>query len=259
MRVHSMPDTCTARHFYDFPQGWNVYKDYNERSGRSPYTEEWYDKEYIQPLRRQLHEQLNAAKGARIVSVFAFLTGKQESVGDLLVKEFGFERTFDAHNYKYPDSSRRLFMYTRDMNDWEIKQQEKITTNPFATTPVPVAGIPAARTEPAPPTLCAARRSIGNTTIRVNGAIVRPLGRLLSTLQGDQFVSATTGVRTHVHPFPENVWVAIPRELTVIPPTLHRQRVQVMQRDGRIINWTWNNWVDREDSQDIVAVKRIGS
>lgn len=250
MRVHSMPDTCTARHFYDFPQGWNVYKDYNERSGRPQYTEEWYEKEYIQPLRKQLIDQLNLAKGARIVSVFAFLTGKQEDVGDLLVKEFGFVRSFDAHNCKYPDTSRRLYLYTRDMNDWEIKTQDKITTNPFAVTPTTV--------DPTQPTLCADRRSVGNTTVRVNGATVRTLSRLLSTMEGNQFVSANKGVRTHIHPFPENVWVAIPRELTVIPPLLYRQRVQVMDRDGNIRNWTWNNWMDREGRQDIVAVKRIG-
>lgn len=264
MRVHSMPDTCTGRHFYSFPNGWEYYAEHVKRnpSAASTYTPEWFDKTFLEPLRKELREQLNRAKNERIVSVFAFLIGTQESIGDFLVKEFGFVRTFDAHNYKYPDTSKRLFMYTRDMNDWEVKV-EKVKENPFAgstalQTPAAPVAAPVQVAVDDTPTICNERNASVNTTVRVQAgtALIRSMGRLLATQEGEHYI-ATSGIRSRVHPFPANEWVAIPTELPTIPPTLHRQRVDVLLRDGRVRNWHWNSWADRRSSQDVVAVKRI--
>lgn len=263
MRVHSMPDTCTGRHFYNFPTGWEHYAEYvkNNPSAADTYTPEWFYKTQLEPLRKELREQLNRAKNERIVSVFAFLIGPQESIGDFLVKEFGFVRTFDAHNFKYPDTSKRLFMYTRDMNDW-VHQGERVKANPFAQpaqpTPAPVAAAPVQVAVDDTPTICDARNTVVHTTVRVHSgtALVRSVGRLLATQEGEHFI-ATSGTRSRVHPFPANEWVAIPNELETTPPTLHRQRVDVLMSNGQVRNWHWQNWTGRWTNQDIVAVKRI--
>ena len=271
MRVSSMPDTCTGRHFYSFPTGWEHYEEVvkDNPSVAASYTPEWFEKTQLEPLRSELRDQLNRAKNERIVSVFAFLTGPQESIGDLLVKEFGFVRTFDAHNYKYPDSSKRLFMYTRDMNDW-VHQEERVKVNPFTgsvtmqAAPAPIVTVqqynvaPVQVAEANIPTLCDARNTALRLTVRVRAgtALLRSLGRLVATQEGENFISSG-GTRSRVHPFPANEWVAIPNELERIPPTLLRQNVDVLLSNGEIRQWNWQTWIDRRATQDVVAVKRI--
>lgn len=265
MQVSSMPGTCTGRHFCGFPNGWSYYEELVKQNPRyeATYTPKWYEENTLAPLRKELREQLNRAKNERIVCVFAFLIGPQEGIGDLLVKEFGFVRTFDAHNFKYPDSSKRLFMYTRDMNDW-VHQEERVKVNPFAQPaqptpqPAPVAAPVQAVMWADTPTICDERNTVVHTTVRVQAgtALVRSVGRLLSTQEGGYFV-ATSGVRNRVHPFPANEWVAIPNELETIPPTLFRQRVDVLLSNGRVFPWHWYDWTQRRNGQDVVAVKRI--
>ena len=268
MRVHSMPDTCTGRHFCGFPNGWSYYEEIVKQNPRyeATYTPKWYEEHTLIPLRKELREQLNRAKNERIVCVFAFLIGPQEGIGDVLVKEFGFVRTFAAHNFKYPGSSKRLFMYTRDMNDW-VHQEERVKVNPFAgsvamqAAPAPVVAVQRDHVAPVQadtPTICDERNTVVHTTVRVQSgtALVRSMGRLLATQEGEQFHS-TTGTRSRVHPFPANEWVAIPNELETIPPTLYRQNVDVLLSDGRVRHWHWLNWADRGATQDVVAVKRI--
>ena len=271
MRVQSMPDTCTGRHFYAFPQGWEYYAEYvkHHPSAADTYTPEWFDKTQLEPLRKELREQLNRAKNERIVSVFAFLIGTQESIGDFLVKEFGFVRTFDAHNFKYPNTSKRLFMYTRDMNDW-VLQAERVKANPFAgsvamqAAPAPVVAVQRDHVAPVQvavgdtPIICDERGTVVHTTVRVQvgTALVRSMGRLLATQEGEQYRSLQ-GTRSRLHPFPANVWVAIPNELETIPPTLRGQRVDVLLSNGGVSQWHWYDWSDRRTTQDVVAVKRI--
>lgn len=263
MQVHPMPDTCTGRHFCAFPNGWNYYEGLVKQHPRyeSTYTPKWYEETILVPLRKELRGHLNRAKNECIVCVFAFLIGPQEGIGDILVKEFGFVRTFDAHNYKYPDTSKRLFMYTRDMNDW-VHQEERVKANPFAQpsqpTPAPEAVAPVQVAVADTPTICGARNSVAQTTVRVHSgtALVRSMVRLLATQEGEQFIS-TSGTRSRVHPFPANEWVAIPNELETIPPTLLNQRVDVLLSNGRVFQWRWHDWSYRRTGQDIVAVKRI--
>lgn len=108
--LNGVPTVCTAYQLAHFPFNGGVDKDV---------------------LRRGLIQQLNDSRKHLKVCVFALLTMQQSDNFDVL-EELGFVRTFDAHNYKYPATSTRLVMYTRDMNTWEIKEPPpKKSVNPF--------------------------------------------------------------------------------------------------------------------------------
>ena len=83
-------------------------------------------------VRRELINHLNVAKNHRRVCVFAMLTA-QQSKNFPILEELGFVRTFDAYNYKYPTTSQRLIMFTRDMNDWvePVEETPPVEVNPF--------------------------------------------------------------------------------------------------------------------------------
>ena len=131
MRIQSMPDTCTARHFYEFLL---EFPEYNGQYNRREYDER------LASQRSNLITQLNLARQSRIVNVFAFLIGTQASSRAQL-EELGFTCVSDLNNYKYPDTSRRLFLMVRDMNDW-VEPAAPVVTNTFVQA-APVVAQPA--------------------------------------------------------------------------------------------------------------------
>ena len=262
MRVQGMPDTCTGRHFFAF---------LHNGAGKA----------YFDNQAKQIKAQLDEAKRGRIVCVFAFLIGPQTESAKQL-EEFGFKCTVDFHNYKYPDTSKRLFMFTRDMNDWEVGKsgvQDKV--NPFAA-PQPAPAIPQPVAVPEVP---AVRRVTVETAVRhpwtnePTGVRVLPEARTTSigtrvyTALGTAGIRSTArlmaqprtaDVRGHVvtedgrsysNPFPVGEWIALNDDVRSIPPTLLNQRVDVISASGAHMEWTWGNWTG---DGEIVAVKRIG-
>lgn len=234
--VTGVPTVCTGRQLHSF------FYD-----GDSPREMEILQ----QQLREQMPTFLNEAKRHQIVCFFAILTGQQTKAAEVL-EEFGMVRTFDAHNYKYPDSSKTLMMYTKDMNTWEIQEPKKVEkeVNPFHVNPAPA---PTPRLETTPLT-------IGNLTqgaqllevinssthrdehhqrfgltylrTRMEGSIVR---RSLDRIQTDD-----------LEMWPVGRWVEIPAELNQMPSCLRDYQVEV-ELDGyrgmtarRGPHWNWN-------------------
>lgn len=130
--VAPVPSVCTAFQIHSFGFDGGVYQ-ITARDGRLKMVAT-YSEEYKTAIRNKLVELLNLSKAHRKVCVFVFLTMEQ-SCNFALLEEFGFTSAFNAHNYKYPDTSRRLIMFTRDMNDW-VHRQPPVTQaeeNPFGT------------------------------------------------------------------------------------------------------------------------------
>ena len=234
MRVQSMPDTCTARHFYEFLQEYPLYA--------AQWTREVYDNQLV-AQRDKLITQLNLAKLSRIVNVFAFLIGPQTSSRAQL-EELGFTCVSDLNNYKYPETSRRLFLMVRDMNDW-VQPAAPVVTNTFAqAAPVPV--------PPAPPRTTAGRPVVvvhfgleyshmwfgfrHQTRSRLM-AVPRPWGHFI-TARGT----------TVDNPFPPGQWVDIPNCIATCPPALIDVNVEVrFHGDGQLTparlgqDWNWSS------------------
>lgn len=216
MRVQSMPDTCTARHFYEFLQDWPVYS--------SQWTRDGYDRN-LAAQRRDLVDRLNAARLQRIVNVFAFLIGPQ-TTSKAQLEELGFTCVSDLNNYKYPDTSRRLFLMVRDMNDW-VEPAAPVVTNTFVAPPVPVPP-PQVNRAPGPvPT----RRRVVDTHFGLEyshlqfGIRHRTRSRLMAVHRPwGQFVS--TNGTVVVDPFPRGTWVDIPNCITTCPPSLQNAMVE---------------------------------
>lgn len=234
MRIQSMPDTCTARHFYEFLLEFPEY--------RGQYTRREYD-ERLASQRSNLITQLNLARQSRIVNVFAFLIGTQTSSRAQL-EELGFTCVSDLNNYKYPESSRRLFLMVRDMNDW-AEPAAPVVTNTFAqAAPVPV---PPAQPWPGP------RRPVVDTHFgleysRMGHGIRRQTrSRLMAVPRpGGQFITARG--TTVDNPFPRGQWVDIPNCITTCPPVLRDVDVEVrFHRDGELRrarlgqDWNWSS------------------
>lgn len=245
MRIQSMPDTCTARHFYEF------LLEFPEYNGR--YNQREYD-ERLARQRSDLITQLNNAKLARIVNVFAFLIGTQ-TTSRAQLEELGFTCVSDLNNYKYPESSRRLFLMVRDMNDW-AEPAAPVVTNTFvqaATVPTPPAAPNPLTARPVVDTHFGLEYSnmvfgIRRQTRARLMAVPHPLGRFITpngTLVDD--------------PFPRGTWVDIPNCITTCPPTLRDVMVEVRYRgDGgpspaRIgRHWVWESIRDQ-----IYSVRRV--
>lgn len=249
MRVQSMPDTCTARHFYEFLQDFSTY--------RGTYSEREYN-ERLAAQRNNLITQLNLARQTRIVNVFAFLIGPQTS-SKAQLEELGFTCVSDLNNYKYPETSRRLFLMVRDMNDW-VEPAAPVVTNTFTAAPVPVPP-PQVNTVPGPvPT----RRRVVATHFGLEYSSMRfgirhqTRSRLMAVLRPwGQFVS-TNGTPV-ADPFPRGTWVDIPNCITTCPPTLIGALVEVrfhgdngvtMPRNGNL--WTWESLRNQ-----IYSVRRV--
>lgn len=248
MRVSNMPDTCTGMHFFEF--GGDYYGD-----------------DQVADLRNQVKAQLDNAKRQRKVCVFAFLIASQTKAAAVL-EDFGFVCTFNAHNYKYPDTSRFLKMYTKDMNDWEITAPVQ-TVNPFAQAqtlaaqpaPVhqPIRTVRALPREypahvPVPDVIDPWVNGVNGLTYRVRGVTHRSLNRIRAVHNGvGTWRNIDDGRQYNSHPFPRHQWVSIPHELTAIPPSLQNQNVFVLTSDGRVHFWGWAVWTLQGQ---IVAVMR---
>lgn len=270
MQVQGMPDTCTGRHFYNFPHDLDYYK-------RHYSNWDYYEKlvkEQQASLKKDLKQQLDAAKQSRIVCVFAFLIEGSQKEAAAILESFGFEKSVDYHNYKYPDTSRRLLMYTRDMNSWEVGKYPVEKVNPFAKPAAEPAPVEATQVPPAAPAIPEApvptvlvdgrRTSLGTTVFTaVRTAVIRSTSRLMSVPESqDHMAGPTRDERGTLrdNPFTPGQWVAINEDVNDIPPSLRGQRVHVLFLNGRTVNWTWQTWTGRGTHlphQQVVAVKRL--
>ena len=245
MRIQPMPDTCTARHFYEFLQEFSVY--------RGGYTQREHAIR-LAAQRDNLIVQLNLAKQARIVNVFAFLIGTQTSSRAQL-EELGFTCVSDLNNYKYPETSRRLFLMVRDMNDW-VEPAAPVVTNTFAqAAPVTV--------PPARP-LDWTGRPVVYTHFGLEyshmafGIRHRTRSRLMAVPDAwGQFITANG--TTVENPFPRGQWVDIPNCITTCPPVLRDVDVEVrFHGDGGVTrvrlgqDWTWGSIQNQ-----IYSVRRV--
>lgn len=216
MRVSPMPDTCTARHFYD------MLRDYARDDA-------------FARQEQQIIGQLNLAKNHRIVNVFAFLIEGCQTKSARQLESLGFTRVADYHNYKYPDTSRRLWMYSMDMNNWTHRaltpQQE---ANPFAAQ---------------------AARPAGAGRFRYHNAwyqTPRQQGRIRRTTV-EAFMNGK---------FPVGVWVDVPFGVTECPVFLrHRQCIvqttTIVNDDQRTGGqWDWRG-AGRSERGCLIAVKRV--
>lgn len=271
MQVQGMPDTCTGRHFYGFPHDLAYYKlHYSSNLG---YYEKLV-KEQQATLHKDLKYQLDQAKLGRIVCVFAFLIEGSQKEAAAILEGYGFEKTVDYNNYKYPDTSRRLLMYTRDMNSWEVGKYPVEKSNPFAkpaAEPTPVAATPVPPVAPVvpevpvPTVLAEGRRTSLGTTVftAVRTAVIRSTSRLMSIPESQDHMAGTTRDERGIlrdNPFTQGQWVAINEDVNDIPPSLRHQRVQVLFLNGRTADWTWWTWTGRGTGlphQQVVAVKRL--
>lgn len=246
MRVYGMPDTCTARHFYDFPRdNYHSEADFNS-------------------LRIAVQEQLNQAKDSRIVNVFAFLIAGSQEKSAKILEEFGFKLVCDYNNYKYPTTSRRLWMYSKDMNDWEIKPVENkpaAPANPFATNATQAAP----RTPLTPPRRVASYRYRGSTYRVLRGDVAKLISPVaLFATRNQDGVWKTRSGGTVEEPFPLNQWVALPVGISGVIPQfsnttpLNRHRVRVLRANGRVDEGTWRGGLSRAGNDGtIIAVMRI--
>lgn len=222
MRVQSMPDTCTGRHFYAFQH--DLTKD-------SGYSEEQI-KEFHNQQKKEIQYQLDAAKQARIVCVFAFLIGPQTQ-SKAQLEEFGFTEVVNYHNYKYPDTSKRLIMMARDMNDWEVKKVEAVV-NPFAATPTPAAPVAAPQPIPAPVRgpmhrIQSVEYSQEWLTTRGHDATTRERPELGGVIRRYSRRYTEAG---NLEGFPIGRWVEIPAHVTEVPPSLVGHNVEVLLVSG---------------------------
>lgn len=216
MIASNMPDTCTARHFYDFTDDAH------------------WDSSDGEHLQKKIADQLDVSKNQLIVCVFAFLTAQQSRAGAML-KELGFVKTVDYHNYKYPTTSGRLCMYTRDMNDYKrgmyAKQQAAPVVNPLARMPRP--SVPLAGIVVVPDIVDSFTTNSG--TFRTRGTC---------TLRGTSFLRAVSngprrwitqrGTFVVTRPFPLGQWQAIPENFgPTIPPSLVGSNITLLFPEGQ--------------------------
>lgn len=111
-----------------------------------------FNYEVLADAERDLKHQINRALLNRIVILHAWTTAAQ-TVGNQALKEAGFNLIMDAFDYKYPEESKRLYLWTLDLNTIKDKKVEVApAVNPFQTPPQaqPVA-IPARRATPRKP------------------------------------------------------------------------------------------------------------
>lgn len=266
MKITGMPDTCTARHFYSMPRDLLYYQTYSDRT----YTQERWDKEHGAPFLEQLVSQLNIAKRAQIVNVFAFLIEGSQKTAAKILEEHGFTRVADYNNYKYKDSSKRLWMYSMDMNNWTERKPTKVAPeNPFSVQ-VPARQVPAAEVivvDPVPRVAGVVPTDITLPIIthaRIRGENYRAVGRANVPVKIRSLTACKardTGEGKYItpdggyvrEPFPRGEWVALPMSLTEIPPTLRSQAITVLHPNGYTSEWNWNTWTG---NGNVIAVRR---
>lgn len=215
--VHS---TCTARMLHEF------FHD-----GSTP--------DYFRTQKDRIIGLLNTAKAHRIVNVFAFLIEGSQKQSAAQLEELGFTRVADYHDYKYPDTSKRLWLYSLDMNNYQpASQAPKPSANPFAprvdnrTAPVAVAV----------PTVVhvVAHQFFGLTyNIAKHSSAIRR-----------QFLHRLMLNSPEV--WPRGRWVDIPLEVDRCPPFLRGRAVEVQLLGGRnfvgadaaILTWSLPPGVD---------------
>lgn len=236
--VAPVPSVCTAYQIHSFGFDGGGYQ-VPTRDGRAKLVAT-DSEEYKTAIRNKLVELLNTSKAHRKVCVFVFLTMEQRC-NFALLEEFGFTSAFNAHNYKYPNSSRRLIMFTRDMNDWVHRQPPatQAEENPFG----PV-------TQHNNPVIRLGRRRYFDAeyyTMREQGVIRRQ--SVAHFLSGE---------------FPIDQWVDVPvMTMHQIPTILRGRRVEVQFADvnrepGVRLGeeWVYTDFEGRLQAQ-IVRVRRL--
>lgn len=228
--VQSVPTVCTAYQICSFAYngGVNVAK-----------------------LREEVINHLNLSRSHLKVCVFALLT-MQQSDNFPVLEELGFVKTFDANNYKYPATSKRLVMFTKDMNGWEppAKKAPEKTANPFhVTAPAPV---PVVNPRDDAPVL------VLQDTTTSHGAVyhTRRVRGVLRRLSLHGWMSGE---------FPIGQWVDVPKQPGrdhrdgLCPEQLRGQRVSVQLRNGECAERHAGDftWTTRNLRDDIVRVKRL--
>lgn len=230
--VQNVPTVCTAYQIcsFDYNGGVNAAK-----------------------LREEIIRHLNLSRSHLKVCVFALLT-MQQSDNFPVLEELGFVKTFDANNYKYPDTSKRLVMFTKDMNGWEppAKKVPEKTANPFLVLPA-TAPTPVANPRDDAPVL------VLQDTVTSQGAIyhTRRVQGVLRRLSLHGWVSGE---------FPVGQWVDVPKQPGlwtrgegVCPEQLRGQRVSIQLRNGEYVRRRAEEfiWTTRNVGDDIVRVKRL--
>lgn len=206
----------------------------------------------VAELREQIIQHLNLSLAHLKVCVFALLT-MQQSDNFPVLEELGFVKTFDANNYKYPDTSKRLVMFTKDMNGWEppAKKVPEKSVNPFhvrvpATAPAPLVNLQ----EDAPMLFL-------QDTVTSQGAIyhTRRVQGVLRRLSVQGWLEGE---------FPVGQWVDVPKQRGFsatgrCPEQLRGQHVVIQLRNGDHVLGTADNfiWATRNAPDDIVRVKRL--
>lgn len=216
MRYSDVPATCTARHFHGFLGDMAPNHQFDQQS-------------------KTIKNALDMAKNHRIVNVFAFLIeGSQKKSAEQL-ESFGFKRVADYHDYKYPTTSKRLWLYSRDMNDWTIGEQKTANVNPFAPATAQQAVFPepqAARqpwVNPPPVRIAPTRAGTLAYPIRLERGVLRRQTR-----------------ETWRNPLPLNRWVDVPEGFLACPDHLRMAEIAIQRRDGVTIppqrgdRWGWD-------------------
>lgn len=209
-----------------------------------------YDHQWSGPvensLRNDIRVQLNNAKRSRIVSLLAFTIATQSRAEGVLA-EYGFVCVSENHNYKYPDTSRYLKTWIRDMNSWEITEAVQAPVNPFRQQ----AGVTVAAGNQVP----VQDNPMPGYTIH-NGHVYIEAGRvdgpdvLGYPVAGVRAKAITEDALRHTRratsghfrkrgafapdPFPLNEWVVLPRiRDTAVPETLRNVETAVLLEHAR--------------------------
>lgn len=200
-------------------------------------------------LREEIIRHLNVSRSHLKVCVFALLT-MQQSDNFPVLEELGFVKTFDANNYKYPDTSQRLVMFTKDMNGWEppAKKAPEKTANPFHVTVPDTNPAPVANPRDDAPVV------VLQDTVTTQGAIyhTRRVQGVLRRLSLQGWLEGK---------FPSATWVDVPKQTRIglCPFQLLGQHVSVQLRNGGYATRQAQDftWTTRNLRDDIVRVKRL--
>lgn len=189
----------------------------------------WYDagnleQQHWDLQKREIISRLNQAKRDLIVNVIAFVVGGKQQTSAKQLEEIGFKCVADYHNYKYPEDSKNLMLYSMDMNDWEIKEIPVKKENPFSVS-----------------------SSSGSITYS-HPTLLGWRGRNIVLEQWCRIVGDYIGQPT---------WIDVPDQLMESPPVAHN--VDVKLRNGTILHnrtvnsLAWN--VELNSAHRIISFK----
>lgn len=212
----------------------------------------------VAELRDELISHLNMSRSHLKVCVFALLT-MQQSDNFPVLEELGFVKTFDANNYKYPDTSKRLVMFTKDMNGWKppAKKAPEKSANPFHVT---ASGARPGDTVTPEPIPVATPR--GDAPVVVLQDAVTSQGAIYHTRRVSGVLRRISLQGWLYGEFPVGQWVDVPRQPGrggLCPFQLRGQRVILQLRNGNYVRGTADSfiWTTRNVPDDIVRVKRL--